>query len=158
MTVERPAFLLVVLRDVDDKRYFVRVVDEVVTDPLGLPRIAFDVVLSKARVEQGFGHELAGRYVIGMAIRPVRRRHHARPVTPDERRTGREMAGMLADLAIGEAQVLAPGCAEDRARGLRLRQALFDRSVAAHLTRRHVAEADARTQLDMAGNRPADAD
>ena len=64
--------------------------------------------------------------MIGMAIGPVRHRDGARTVAADERDRLIEMRRILADPAIGPAQVLAPRRAEHAARGLGFGEPLLD--------------------------------
>ena len=63
-----------------------------------------------------------------------------------------------ADRAVGQSQVHAPGRTKHGARGLGFGEPFFDRPVAAHLTRRQIAEPDAMTERGMLGDDPADAD
>ena len=72
VTRQRAALRLVVLAHVHDERRRGHVVDEVVADRLGLPRVAFGLIAAKAGAEHAFGEQMARRDVIGMAIGPVR--------------------------------------------------------------------------------------
>ena len=156
VAVERLALPLVVVGDVDDERRRDAVVDEVVADPLGLPRLAGapPAVRPQAAVEHRFGQHRARGRVIGMAIDPVRRGDHARAMPADERDGVVEMRGILADPAIGPAQILAPRRAEHLPRRLRLLQPLLDRAVAAHLAGRQIAQADAEAERGVARDVP----
>ena len=66
--------------------------------------------------------------MIGVAIGPIRRGDDARTMFPDEAGNRDEMIGMLADLAIGQAEVFAPRGAKNLLRRLRLREPLLHRS------------------------------
>ena len=76
----------------------------------------------------------------------------------DERDGIVQMRRILADPAIGPAEVLAPGRPEHLARGLGLLQPLLDRAVAAHLAGGEIAEADAEPERGMARDDAARAD
>ena len=72
VTGQRPALRLVVLADVHDERRRSHVVDEVVADRLGLPRVAIRLIPAKARTEHAFGEQMTRRHVVGMSIGPIR--------------------------------------------------------------------------------------
>ena len=74
VAVERLALALVVRRDVDDERRRRAVVDEVVADPVGPPRLRVGLVAAQAALERRDAQHVAGGDVIGMAIVPVRNR------------------------------------------------------------------------------------
>jgi hypothetical protein len=59
---------------------------------------------------------------------------------------------------VGRVQIDAPRRPEDDRRGLRLRQPLFDRTVAPHLPRREIAEPDAKAEIHMTRDSAAEAD
>jgi len=65
-------------------------------------------------------------------------------MTADEGHCLLEMHGILADSAIGPAQVLAPRGAEQRRGRVGFFQPLLDRAVAPHLSRRQIAKANAK--------------
>ena len=85
VTGERPALRLVLIAHVHDEGRRGHVVDEVVADRLGLPRLSVGRVAAEARVEDPLGSQPAGRLVVRVAIGPVRHSHHAR----SGRRAGR---------------------------------------------------------------------
>ena len=72
VTGQRAALRLVVLADIHDERRRGHVVDEVVADRLGLPRVAIRLVPAKARTEHAFGEQMTCRNVVGMSIGPIR--------------------------------------------------------------------------------------
>ena len=158
MTVERPAFGVVVVRDVDHERRRDVVVDEVVADPLGLPGIEARVVPAQPAAEDRFGQELAGNHVIRVAIRPVRQRHRARSGPPDQVDRGANVIRIPPERAVRPAQVDAPRRAEDPTRLLGFGQPLLDGAVRSHLPRRQIAQADTIAKRRVLGNGPADTD
>ncbi len=139
---QRGPLRFIVRRDVHDERRLRAVVDEIVANPFRPPRLARRRVSPEAAVEHRLGQQVARRHVIGMAIGPVRHRDRARAMLPDERDRVVHLSRVPADLAIGPAQVLAPGRAEHGTRGVRFSEALFRCAVAAHLAERQIAQAD----------------
>ena len=109
-----PPLALVVIGHVDDERRRRAVVDEVVADPVRLPRLALRRIAPQAGVERPLrSSTLARGDVIGMAIGPVRHGDDARPMTPDEGdRLRRDEPDPCRCARSGQPQVLAPGRAE----------------------------------------------
>jgi hypothetical protein len=80
MTGERLSLDLVDVADVDDERRRGRVVDEVVTDPLGPPGLFEGDDTSQPGAEDRLAQQPAGVAVVGMPILPVRDGDGARPM------------------------------------------------------------------------------
>src|SRR5438552_648229 len=108
MALERAPLLAVVIGDIDYERWGGGFIQEVVAYPFRSPGLALGRIPPKPAVERGFGQDGAGGDVVGVAIRPVRRRNDARPVAADERDGLLQVRGILTDATIGPLQVLAP--------------------------------------------------
>ncbi len=158
VAIERAALDLVVVRHVNDERRRCRLVDEVVADPLGLPRIALRLIAPQPRIEHGFGQQLARGDMVGMAIGPVGHRHDSRTMTANEGDGLLEVRGILADAAIRYPKIFAPGRAQHLPSRFRFRQPLLGCAVAAHLAARQVAQADLQAKRRMARHGPAEPD
>ena len=129
---------------VDDERRRPGVVDEVVADPLRLPRLAIRVISPKLRVEHGVAKQGRGSLVIGMPILPIR----------DGDRSGTHAANQLdhpphvvrrrANRAIGQCEILSPRGAQHFAapprlpsRALPAIRCSTSRRASGHTGRRH---------------------
>src|SRR5262245_1321739 len=66
VTVERGTFLIVLRAHVDHEGRLGRIVDEVVTEPLGLPGLARGIVAPQAGIESRLRQDVARRNVVGM--------------------------------------------------------------------------------------------
>ena len=103
---------LVDVADVDDERGRRRVVDEVVADPLGPPRLLGGDDASQAGAEDRLAQQAAGVAVIGMPILPVRDGDGARPVGPDAADDGVDLIVVVGR----QASVRQPQIEPERAR------------------------------------------
>src|SRR5688572_33146386 len=158
VTGQRAALRFVVLADVHDERGRGHVVDEVIADRLGLPRVAIGLIPAQTCTEDAFGEQMARGNVIGMSIGPVRDGDDSRPGRSYEACNGTLMVWRCTDRAVRQAQVDAPRGTEHFARRLRLREPLLHGSVAAHLTRCQIAQSHTMTKSSMLGNDAPDAD
>src|SRR5207344_2178313 len=105
---------------------------------------AFGAISPESAVEHRLSEERARRDVIWMAIRPIRRSHHARPMPSNEVHRLPEVLGIAADLSIGPAEIVPPRRPQRLARRFGLRQPLFHRAVAPHFSRRQIAKAHSK--------------
>ncbi len=158
ITRQRPALHFVVCRHIEDEGCGRAVVDEVVADPLWIPRLAFNRVTPEARIEHRLGQDAARSPVIRMAIVPVWDGDHPWLGSSNKGRSARHMSGAAADAAIGPPEIFAPRGPQHGASLFRFGEALFGRPVAAQLASREIAKTDAMTQRGMLGERRAKSD
>src|SRR4051812_15175238 len=168
IALQRRALAIVVRRHVDDERGHDRVVDEVIADPVGAPRILIGFVAAQPARERGHSQDFAGPHVIRMAILPVRDGDRPRPVTPDGVDGRTHQRRRRRDIAVRPAEVFPDRRAEDRRGRGGFRLALGDGAVARELAGREVDEADrvavrrvpgdggAEADFDVVGMRPED--
>ena len=134
-------------RHVENKGRGVRVVDEVIAEPLGLPRPRrLGCEASQTALEHGPGQCVARGLVIGMPVLPVRHRHSTRAGRADEPHHVEDLLIVAGDSAVGPLQVQPPGRAEHAARGFSFPFALLGRAIGAELATGEVAESDPKSE------------
>jgi hypothetical protein len=95
---------------------------------------------------------------LGKAVRPVGHGDGFRLRAPHQPGHGPQVLRARSDRTIGQPQIRAPRRAEHRARRLGLGEPLVHRAVAAHLSRREIAQADTRAEPRVLGDGAAHAD
>src|SRR5262249_6190698 len=107
VAVERLTLALIVRGDVDDERRSGAVVDEVVADPVGPPRVGGGDGAAEAARKRGDPQARAGRDVTRMTVVPVWDGDGARTVTADDVHRRSNQWRRRLDAAVGPLQVLA---------------------------------------------------
>ena len=151
-------FVVVVLAHVHDKRRRSGIIDEVVANRLGLPRLTIRIVSPETGAENGLRQQVARSHVIRMAIRPVRHGDDARLRFANEARDRAHLISFPSKRAVWKAKVDAPRRAENVTRGIRFSEPLGHGAVAAHLPRRQIAEPHLMPERHVLGHQTADAD
>src|SRR4029450_11788785 len=147
MTGQRLPLDFVVRRHIDTKRFWSRIVDEVVADPVRPPGLAeFRSKPTQTALEGRARQHVAGGSMIRMPIVPVRERDRSRTRAPNQSNDILDLLIGAADCTVRPTEILPPLGAQDRPRSLRFGLPFFRRAVRSQLPSRQVAQTDAKPE------------